>query len=75
MLFSLNKNIDAFPYLGTGGVKERRQVDSDRHHWESRVAQLDQEILTEPKRIQQTYQVKAERVEPTGVVYLWPVSS
>ncbi|MDB9529596.1 DISARM system SNF2-like helicase DrmD [Oscillatoria sp. CS-180] len=55
--------------------EERRQIDSDRRHWESRVAQLEQEILTEPERIQQTYQVKAERVEPVGVVYLWPVSS
>jgi hypothetical protein len=55
--------------------EERRQIDSDRRHWESRVAQLEQEILTEPERIQQTYQVKAERIEPVGVVYLWPISS
>jgi hypothetical protein len=32
-------------------------------------------MVTEPERIQQTYQVKAERIEPVGIVYLWPVSS
>ena len=55
--------------------EERRQIDSDRRHWERRVAELEQEIVTEPERIQQTYQVKAERIEPVGIVYLWPVSS
>ncbi|AFY66687.1 DISARM system SNF2-like helicase DrmD [Geitlerinema sp. PCC 7407] len=55
--------------------EERRQVDSDRRHWEKRVTELEQEILSEPERIQQTYQVKAERIEPVGVVYLWPVSN
>ncbi|WP_448596804.1 DISARM system SNF2-like helicase DrmD [Thermoleptolyngbya sp.] len=54
---------------------ERRQIDSDRRHWETRVAELEQEILSEPERIRQTYQVKAERIEPVGIVYLWPVSS
>jgi hypothetical protein len=39
------------------------------------VEQLAEEIVTEPERIQQTYQVKAERIEPVGIVYLWPVSS
>ena len=33
------------------------------------------EILTcEPERIRGSYAVKATRVEPVGVVYLWPVS-
>lgn len=55
--------------------EERRQIDSDRRHWETRIGQLEQEISSEPERVQQAYQVKAERVEPVGVVYLWPVSS
>jgi ERCC4-related helicase len=55
--------------------EERRQIDSDRRHWEKRVAELETEILSEPERIQQTYQVKAERIEPVGIVYLWPVSN
>jgi hypothetical protein len=54
---------------------DKRQLDADRRHWERRVAQLDQEIATEPERIEQIYQVKASRVEPVGLVYLWPVTS
>lgn len=55
--------------------EEMRQIDADRRHWEVRVVQLESEILSEPERIQQTYQVKAERIEPVGIIYLWPVSS
>lgn len=54
---------------------DRQPLESDRRHWEKRVSELEQEILREPERIQQTYQVKAERIEPVGVVYLWPVSN
>jgi hypothetical protein len=31
-------------------------------------------LRTEPERIQDVYTVKAQRVEPVGLVYLWPVS-
>lgn len=55
--------------------EELRQIDADRRHWEVRIVQLESEILSEPERIQQTYQVKAERIEPVGIIYLWPVSS
>lgn len=55
--------------------EEMRQIEADRRHWRVRVKQLEEEIETEPIRIQQAYQVKASRVEPVGLVYLWPVSS
>ncbi len=29
---------------------------------------------TEPERIRALYEVKAQRIEPVGLVYLWPVS-
>lgn len=45
-----------------------RQIESDRRHRQIRVAQLETEILTEPNRIEQTYHVKAERVEPVGII-------
>ena len=54
---------------------EKRQLAADRRHWERRIDALEQEIETEPARIEQTYQVKAYRVEPVGLVYLWPVTS
>jgi SNF2 family DNA or RNA helicase len=54
---------------------EKRQLAADRRHWQRRLEALEQEIETEPARIEQTYQVKAYRLEPVGLVYLWPVTS
>ncbi len=53
---------------------EKRQLDADRRHWEKRLKALNEEIISEPARIEASYQVKAVRVEPVGLVYLWPVS-
>lgn len=53
---------------------ERRQVESDRRHWQRRLDALRTEIQSEPERIRRTYDVKATRIEPVGLVYLWPVS-
>ncbi|ELR96872.1 DISARM system SNF2-like helicase DrmD [Gloeocapsa sp. PCC 73106] len=55
--------------------EEIRQIEADRRHWRLRLQQLETEIETEPTRVQQTYQIKASRVEPVGLIYLWPVSS
>ena len=53
---------------------ERRQLEADRRHWKRRLASIAREIVDEPARIRQSYEVRASRVEPAGVVYLWPVS-
>jgi hypothetical protein len=53
---------------------DMKQLDADRKHWAARLARLDGEIETEPGRIRDLYQVKATRVEPVGLVYLWPRS-
>ncbi|MBW4669009.1 MAG: DISARM system SNF2-like helicase DrmD [Cyanomargarita calcarea GSE-NOS-MK-12-04C] len=53
---------------------EKYQLDADRRHWEKRLKALDEEIISEPARIEASYQVKAVRVEPVGLVYLWSVS-
>ena len=53
---------------------EKRQLMADRKHWENRLEQLEAEIETEPARIEEGYKVKASRVEPVGLVYLWPVT-
>ena len=55
-------------------VAEKRQLDADRKHWEYRLEMLEAEIETEPARIEEGYRVKASRVEPVGLVYLWPVT-
>jgi ERCC4-related helicase len=53
---------------------ERRQIDADRRHWQKRLDSIGAELKTEPDRIQRVYDVKAVRVEPAGLVYLWPVT-
>ena len=52
--------------------EEARQLDADIEHWRRRVAQFDKDLLEEPGRIRSFYEVRATRVEPVGIVYLWP---
>ena len=53
---------------------EQRQLESNKRHWEKRLHAIDQELATEPERIRSIYEVKAQRIEPVGLVYLWPVT-
>jgi superfamily II DNA/RNA helicase len=55
-------------------VDERRQLEANKRHWARRLAMLDEELQTEPDRIRAVYEVKATRVEPVGLIYLWPVT-
>ena len=59
---------------GLFNQEEVRQLDADRRHWGRRLADLERELTTEPARIRGVYVVKARRVEPVGLVYLWPVT-
>jgi hypothetical protein len=54
---------------------ERRQRDAEEHHWQRRLEQIDHELVAEPERIREIYAVKAHRIEPVGLVYLWPLSN
>ena len=53
---------------------ELLQLDANKRHWAKRLEQLRVELKTEPERIRDSYSVKARRVEPVGLVYLWPVT-
>jgi hypothetical protein len=53
---------------------EKRQLEDNRRYWSRRLLALAQELESEPLRIRALYDVRAERVEPVGLVYLWPVS-
>ncbi len=55
--------------------EEERQLAADRRHWLARLDAIARELEEEPERVRQSYVVKASRVEPVGLVYLWPVSS
>ncbi len=53
---------------------ELRQLNADMRHWSIRLESLARELDDEPARIRESYEVRARRVEPVGLVYLWPVS-
>jgi ERCC4-related helicase len=53
---------------------ELKQLQADKRYWDRRLGDLAKELEAEPLRIQQSYEVKATRFEPVGLVYLWPVT-
>lgn len=55
--------------------EEDRQLAADRRYWPERLKAIVVELDEEPERIRHSYIVKASRVEPVGLVYLWPLSS
>jgi hypothetical protein len=54
--------------------QERRQLAADQKHWQRRLETIKAELESEPKRIQASYRVVTHRLEPAGLVYLWPTS-
>jgi superfamily II DNA or RNA helicase len=54
--------------------EEQRQLESNQRHWDRRLHAIDQELAREPERIRALYEVRAERLEPVGLVYLSPVT-
>ena len=51
---------------------EREQYQADEKHMAERLAAIDRELETEPAQIRSLYQVSLRRLEPVGLVYLWP---
>ncbi|HWK27756.1 MAG TPA: DISARM system SNF2-like helicase DrmD [Solirubrobacter sp.] len=51
---------------------ERRQLEQNMRSWERRLVEFDEQLESEPQRLVDFYAVKARRVEPVGLVYLWP---
>ena len=52
--------------------EEKRQHQADVTAWRRRLTQFDHDLESEPARIRRFYEVAARRVEPIGLVYLWP---
>jgi hypothetical protein len=55
--------------------EEKRQLESDIRSWRVRLDQFDRDLAQEPARIREFYEVRAQRIEPVGLVYLWPESN
>jgi hypothetical protein len=53
---------------------QREQRERDRKHIRERRAALSVEAEEEPKAILKSYEVLRRRVEPIGLVYLWPTT-
>jgi hypothetical protein len=68
------KQKDLMPSLFPEMDDELRQLQANQKYWDKRLLAIDKEITIEPERIREIYQVKAQRIEPVGLVYLWPVT-
>ena len=53
---------------------EHEQLRLDRSHRTLRLQELDREIEVEPRRAEEGYRIVASRLDPVGLVYLWPVT-
>lgn len=70
----LSKHDDTpFEQLTLGfDADEKRQLEANIRSWRQRLEQFDRDLAEEPERILDFYEVRARRVEPVGLVYLWP---
>ncbi|HJP67491.1 MAG TPA: DISARM system SNF2-like helicase DrmD [Sphingomicrobium sp.] len=50
---------------------ETRQREADRKSWEKKLERLTRDLETEPERLRTSFEIRAARVEPLGMVYLW----
>jgi superfamily II DNA or RNA helicase len=51
---------------------ERRQLDEERKAMRERLKTIPKEIEREPAELEAMYRVQLRRLEPVGLVYLWP---
>jgi hypothetical protein len=69
----LAKHEGEFDQLTLGfDEEEKRQLEANVRSWRSRLTQFDRDLEREPQRVREFYEVRAKRVEPVGLVYLWP---
>lgn len=63
-----------FVQLDLAGLRddERDQVEQDRKHMRDRLGEIRRELEREPAELQSLYDVRLRRIEPVGLVYLWP---
>ncbi|KQM84920.1 hypothetical protein ASE67_14585 [Sphingomonas sp. Leaf23] len=53
---------------------EARQRAADRRSWDRAATRLDDELVREPERLRAAARIHATRLEPIGLVYLWPAA-
>jgi hypothetical protein len=53
---------------------QKRQLEHDLAHMRERLAHIDAELASEPDQLRALYEVVLTRLEPIGLVYLWPTT-
>jgi hypothetical protein len=61
-----------FDELATFDKREEEQLRKERQHMDGRLNGIDKETQEEPKQIEALYRVALRRLEPVGLVVLWP---
>jgi len=65
------KKYDEQPMIDFGDA-EIRQREAERRAWLRRLDEIEEELEKEPGRIVDLYTIHAVRVDPVGLIYLWP---
>jgi len=52
--------------------REEEQLRKERQHMDERLSRIDAETEREPRQIEALYRVALRRLEPVGLVVLWP---
>lgn len=55
-------------------VDEKKQWENDKQHMQGRLHAIERELESEPAEIEALYRVSLQRLEPVGLVYLWPTT-
>ena len=61
-----------FEVLDRAYVSRMRREHERRLLWCRRLDRFERDLEHEPARVREFYEVRARRVEPVGLVYLWP---
>ena len=61
--------------LAKEAEREMRQFEADRRSWDGKLLRLQSELESEPEKVRQSYEVRARRLEPVALVYLWPATN
>ncbi len=73
MLEEIARHEEKYEQLALGlDDAARRQLEMNMRYWPTRLKQFDRDLEQEPQRVRDFYEVRAKRVEPIGLVYLWP---
>jgi len=60
--------------FATAEKADKKQYEDDQKYLKMRLGDIAKELAEEPAQIKQLYEVILKRLEPVGMIYLWPKS-